>query len=139
MLSCSGDNLTIPHDPDPMRDNVLALVGGHLDVHSPAVLLVLGWHFRVSITVPEAAYFGFVGVYCSSELVDMVACFGEALVSDGSAVSYCQDEAVCDGTHGVSEVVVLHAEDCLSQARGYRGVVPDAIGGDSYTEQGWGH
>ena len=114
MLSCSGDDLAIPHDSDPLGDDILPAVGGHLDVHSPAVALKVRWHLRVSIAVLDVTDFGFAGMYCPSELVDVASGFAKALVGDGGASSYCRDEAIGDGAGCVSEVVVLHAEEGLS-------------------------
>ncbi len=70
MLSCLGDDLAFPHNPDPLSNDVLATVGGHLDVHSSTVVFEVGRHFRVPIAISDAANFGFMGVYCSSKLVD---------------------------------------------------------------------
>ena len=77
----------------------------------------VGWHFRASVVVLDAADFGLARVHCSGELVDVVSGLGQALIGGGGAALYCRDEAVCDGAYGVGEVVVLHAEDGLSQAR----------------------
>ncbi len=49
----------------------------------------VGWHFGVSIAVPNVADFGLAGVYCSSELVDVVSCLSEVLVGEGGMVLYC--------------------------------------------------
>jgi len=138
MLSRSGDDFTIPHDPDPLGDDVLTIVGGYLDIYPSSISLILGWHLRVSIAISEVVYLGLMGVYCPGELVDVPSSFDEALVSEGSVALHHRDEAVCNGAHGVSEVVVLHVEDGLSQARGYWGVVSDAVGGDAYSEWGRG-
>ena len=138
MLSCLGDNLAVPHNLDPLSDDILATVRGHLDVHSSAVAFEVGWHFGVSIAIPNAADFGLAGVYCSGELVDAASCLNEALVGKGGAALYGRDEAICDGVHGVGEVVVLHAEDGLSQPRGYQRVMPDTVGADAYLERGRG-
>jgi len=137
VLFCPGDNFAIPYDSEPVGDDVLSVVGGHLDVYSPSIMLEVGWHFGVPVAVPNAVDLGFVGVYCSGELVDVAVGFGEPLVSEGGVLVYCGDEAICNGMCGVSEVVVLHAEDGFSQARGYWGVVTDAVGGNVYAEQGW--
>ena len=87
MLSSSGDDFAIPHDSNPLSDDVLAIVGGHLDVHLPAIvgghldvhlpaiLLVLWWHVWVPVIVLEAAYFSLVGVHCSGKLVDALSGF----------------------------------------------------------------
>ena len=114
MLSCSGDDLTIPHDPNPLGDNVLSAVGGHLDVHSPAIAFEVGWHCGVPIAISDTLDFSLAGVYCSGELVDVVSGLAEALVGDGSASSYRRDEAVGDGACCVGKVAVLHAEEGLS-------------------------
>jgi len=114
VLSSLGDNLPIPHNPDPAGDDVLSIVGGHLNVHSSSVVLKLSWHLRIPIVVPDAADFGFTGVYCSGELVDPMVGFHESLVGDGGSAAYYGDETICDGTCGVSEVIVLHAEDGFS-------------------------
>jgi len=114
VFSCSGNDLAVPYDPNPSGDDVLAIVGGHLDVHSPPVAFEVGWHLRVSIAIPKAAYLSFVGVYCSSKLVDAAVCFGELLVSEGCALAYRRDKAICDSPCSVGKVVVLHAEDGFS-------------------------
>jgi len=110
-----GDDLTIPYNLDPSGDDVFSTLGGHLDVHLSSVTLVLGQHVAVSHVVSEVVDFGFVEVYHSSELVDVVVGFSKPLVSDCHASAYCGDEAVGDGAHGVIEVItVLHAEYGLS-------------------------
>ncbi len=138
MLSCLGDDLAVPHDLDPFGDDVLAAVGGHLDVHSSAIVFEVGWHFRVSVAIVDEVDFSLAGVYCAGELVDASSCLSEALVGEGGTSSYCQDEAVCDSVCCVGEVMVLHVEDGLSQPRGYRGVVADTVGADAYSERGQG-
>ena len=86
-----------------------------MNVHLSTIVFEVGWHFGVSIAVPNVADFGLAGVYCSSELVDVVVGFSKPLVSDCYASAYCGDEAVGDGAHGVVEVItVLHAEYGLS-------------------------
>ena len=114
MLSCSGNNFTVPHNPNPSGNDILAAVGGYLDVHPSSVVLEFGWHFGVSVAVSKAADLTFVGVYCPGELVDAAAGFGEPLVGDGCALLYCRDEAICDGMCSVGEIVVLHVEDGFS-------------------------
>ncbi len=77
-------------------------------------------------------------VDCSGELVNAVVGFGKSLVGDHCLSAYCGDEAVCDGTCGVIEIVaILHMEDGLSQAGGDRGVVSNAVRGNVYVERGW--
>ena len=138
MLSCSGNNLAVPHDLDPSGDDVLPIVGGHLNVHSSSIAFEVGGHIDVPCPVPEAADLGFVGVHCSGELVNTVVGFGESLVGDCCASMYCADEAVCNGVCSVIKVIaILHAKDGLSQARGDRRVVPDAVRGNVYMEWGW--
>ena len=138
MLSCSGNDLAIPHNLDPVGDNVLAIVGGHLDVHSSPVALEIRGHLAVPRPVSEVVDLGFVGVYCSSELVDVVVGFGKPLVGDCHTLMHCGDKAVCDGTCGVVEVItILHVKDGLNQARGDRGVVANAIRGNVYVERRW--
>ena len=88
MLSCSGDDFTIPHDSDLVGNDVLTVVGGHLYVHSSPVTFKLRGHVRVSITIPEMAYLTFVGVYCPGELVDSAVSFGKSLVGEGCASSH---------------------------------------------------
>ena len=88
-----------------------------MDVHSPPVAFKVGWHFGAFIVVSDAADFSLAGMYCPGKLVDTVSGLDKVSVGDGSASSYRQDEAICDGAHGVSEVVILHAEDGLSRAR----------------------
>ncbi len=88
MLSSSGDDFAIPHDSNPLSDDVLAIVGGHLDVHSSPISLKLGGHVGVPVAIPKVADFTFVGVYCPVELVDAAAGFGEALVGEGGVASH---------------------------------------------------
>jgi len=114
VLSCSGDDLAIPYNPNPLGNDVLAAVRGHLDVHSSAVAFEVRWHFGVPVVVPNVADFSLTGVHCSSELVDVVSCLDEALVGEGGVVLHRQDKAVYDGARGVVEVVVLHVKDGLS-------------------------
>ncbi len=115
MFSCSSDNLTIPHDSDPPGNDVLTIVGGHLDVHLPSIALKIGGHIDIAQSVPEVADFSFAGVHHSCKLVNVVVGFGEPLVSDCYASMHCGDEAVCDGVCGVIEVItVLHVEEGLS-------------------------
>jgi len=114
MLPSSGGDLSIPHDSDPAGDNILATVGGHLNVHSSSIAFVLWWHLGVCVAISDAADFGLAEVYGPVELVDLVACFCKLLVGDGGAAAYCRDEAICNGTRCVGEVVVLHMEDGFS-------------------------
>ena len=88
MLSCLGDHLAVPHDPNPLGDDILPTVGGHLDVYSPAIAFKVGWHFGVSVVVSDTLDFGLVGMYCSGELVDVASGLTEALVGDGGVSSY---------------------------------------------------
>ena len=88
MLSCSGDNLAIPHDSDPLGDDILATVGGHLDVHSSTVALKVGRHVGVPVVVSDAADFGLAGMYRSGELVNVVSGLAKVLVGEGGASSY---------------------------------------------------
>ena len=137
MLPCSGDHFAIPHDPNPLGEDVLAAVGGYLYVDLSPIALELRWHLGVAVVVSEAADLGFAGVYCSCELVNALASFGKPLVGDSCALSHGCDEAICDGMRCVGKVVVLHAEDGFSRARGYRRVVCDTFGGEVYVEWGW--
>src|SRR5216683_1882159 len=105
MLPSSGDDLTIPHNLDPLGDDVLATMGGHLNVHLPSVSLKVGQHLRVPVGIADVADFGFLSVHCSVEPVDVAPGFGEALVGDGGASSDCRDEAVCHGPCCVGEVL----------------------------------
>src|SRR6266851_9226990 len=114
MLPCSGDDLAVSHDSDPLGDDVLATVGGHLDVHSSTIVLKVGWHFGVPIPIADAADFSLTGVDGAGELVDASSSFSEALVGDGGASPYGGDEAMCNGVCCVGEVVVLQAEEGLS-------------------------
>ena len=85
-----------------------------MDVHSSPVSLIVGRHLGGSAGNPDAADFGFPGMHCSLEVVDAASGFGKMLVGNGAASPDCRDEAVCDGSHGVGEVVVLHVEEGLS-------------------------
>jgi len=109
-----GNDLAIPHDPNPLGDDVLTAVGGHLDVHSSPITLEVGWHFRACIAVLDVADLGLAGMYCSSELVDTASCLGKALVSEGSTALHHRDEAVHNSACGIGQVIVLQAEDGLS-------------------------
>ena len=84
---------------------------GHLDVHSPSVPFVASWHIRGGIAASNATDFGLPCVYRSLELVDTASGLCEALVGDCAAALDCRDEAVSDGSYGVGEGVVLHAEE----------------------------
>ncbi len=138
MLSCSGDNLTVPHDPNPSGDDILTTVGGHLDVHLSSIAFEFGGHVDVAQPISEVADFGLVGVDCSSELVDTLVGFGKPLVSDRYSSAYHADEAICNGVHSVVEVIPnLHVKDGLSRAGGDQGVVTNAIRGNAYAEWGW--
>jgi len=94
VLPSSGDDLAVSHNSDPLGDDVLATVGGHLDVHLSSILLEVGQHFGGPIVVPDAVDFGFSGVYCPIELVDMVPGLAKALVGKGGASSDRQEEDV---------------------------------------------
>ena len=85
-----------------------------MDVHLSSVLLVVGQHLGGVVGASDVLDFGFPGVYCPVELVDASAGFGDTLVGDGAASPDCRDEAVCNGSCCVSEVVVLHVEEGLS-------------------------
>ena len=114
MLSCSGDDLTVSHDSNPLGDDILPTVGGHLDVHLSSVAFEVKQHLGVSIAISDMADFGLAGVYHPRELVDAASGLAKALVSEGSASSYHRDEAICDDVCCVGEVVVLHVEEGLS-------------------------
>ncbi len=114
MLSCSGNDLAVSYDSYPPGDDVLTAMGGHLDVHSPTIVLEARWHLGVSVPVVDVADFSLVGVDSAGELVDASLSLGEVLVGDGGMLSYGGDEAVRNGARCVSEVVVLHAEEGLS-------------------------
>ncbi len=85
-----------------------------MDVHSPSVSFVVGWHLGHPMGIPNATDFGLPGVHGSLEVVDVASSFGEVLVGDSAASLDCCDEAVCDGPRGVGEVVVFHVEEGLS-------------------------
>ncbi len=88
MLPCLGNNLPISHDSDSAGDDIFPALRRHLNVHSSSVALVLSWHLRVSVAIPDVMDLGFVGVYRSSKLVDMAVGFCEPLIGDGC---YCRD------------------------------------------------
>jgi len=88
MVPSPCDNLAISHDLNPLGNDVLAIVGGHLDVHSFTVTLVFGGHFDVSISVSDVADLGFSGVNCPIELIDAAVSFGQSLVGDCSLLAY---------------------------------------------------
>ncbi len=115
MLPCSGDNLAVSHDSDPASEDILTVVGVHLDVHAPSIALEGGGHIHISHPVSEMVNLGFAGVYCSGELVNAAAGFGELLVECCCASVDGGDKAVCNSMCSVMEVVtILHAEDGLS-------------------------
>ena len=82
-----------------------------MDVHPSSVSFVASWYFGGGVVDSDAADFGFPCMYCSLELVDAASGFHEALVGDCAAALNRHDETVSDGSCGVSEGVVLHAED----------------------------
>ena len=82
-----------------------------MDVHSSSVSFEAGWHFGGGVVVSDAADFGLPCMYRSLELVDAASGFCEALVGDCGTALDCRDEAVSDGSCGVGEGVILHAED----------------------------
>ncbi len=86
-------------------------MGGHLDVDSSPVSLVVGWHVGGGVAVSDTAYLGFSCVDRSLQLVDPASGFGEALVGDSAAAVNGGDEAVGDSARGVCEGTVLHAEE----------------------------
>ncbi len=137
MLPCSGDDLAVSYDLDPLGNDVLTIVGGHLDVHLSPIAFEGGGHFYISCPILELADFSLMDVYCSYELVDVAVGFGEALVNGGCSALDCGDEAVSNGVCGVLEVTTLvYVEYCFGQSRGDGGVVPCKAGGDADVEQG---
>ncbi len=114
MLPGSGDNLAVPHKSDPSSDDILAAVGGHLNVHSSSVPLEVGRHLGVVVTVSDTTDLSFSGMHGSIELVDSASGLAKVLVGDGGASLDGQDEAICDGPRCVGEVVVFHVEEGLS-------------------------
>ena len=118
MLSCLGDDLAVPHNPDPTGNDVLSIVGGHLDVHLPAVLLEGRGHVKVPAPGSEAIDFNLSLAYHTIELVNGVSGLLEVLVGDCGLLAYCGDEAVGDGMHGFLKVATLiHVEDGFGGAR----------------------
>jgi len=59
MLSCSGDDLAVPHDVDPSGDDVLTIVGGHLNVHPTPIVFKVRGHVDIARSVPEVADLNF--------------------------------------------------------------------------------
>ena len=97
MLPCPSNDLTVSYNSDPSSDNVLAAVGGHLDVHSSPIVFKGGGHLDVPHPVLEVADLGFSGMYHSCELVDVMVGFGEALVGGCYLSTYRGDEAIGNG------------------------------------------
>ncbi len=89
MFPCSGDDLAVPYDPDPSSDDAGALVGGHFNVQPSSIAFEGGGHLDVPCPVLEAVDFGFLGMYSSCELVDVVVGFGKALVGSCCSSMYC--------------------------------------------------
>ncbi len=117
MLPCPGNNFAIPYDPNLLGNNVLSTLGGHLDVHSPAILLKSGGHVHVSASGLEVVDFGFSLVDDAVESVDVGMGLPEVLVSDCHLMAYGGDEAIDDGMHGGLKVITLvHVEDGFSCA-----------------------
>jgi len=88
VLPCSSDDFTIPHNSDPLSDNILLTLGGHLYVHLPSVLLVGRGHVDVSAPGLEAVNFGLSLLHNPVELVDMVVSLFEVLVGNGCPSAY---------------------------------------------------
>ena len=63
-------------------------MGGHLDIHSPAVAFEVRWHLGVSVAILDAANLGLSGMYCSGKLVNAASGLAEALVGEGGASLY---------------------------------------------------
>ena len=82
-----------------------------MDVHLPSVPLVAGRHVGVGVVVSDVVDFGLPCVHRPLELVDASSGLRKALVGDRAAAVDCRDEAVGDGSCGVIEGVVLHAEE----------------------------
>ncbi len=80
MLSCSSDDLAIPHDSNLSSDDVLTTVGGHLNVHSSPVVLEIRGHVNITSSVPKAADLDLTRVNQSGKLVNAAAGFGKSLV-----------------------------------------------------------
>ncbi len=138
MFPSSGDNFTIPYDLDPVGNDAWAIVGGHFDVQLSPIVLEGGGHFDVSHPVLEAVDFGFVGVYSSSELVDVAVGFGKILVGGCCLLVYCGDEPIGDGVRSVLEVATLiYVEYCFGQSGGDWWAVPHGVRGDVDVKWGW--
>ncbi len=139
MLPCPGNDLAVLHDLDPLSNNVLAAVGGHLNVHSSPIVFKGGGHFDVSCLVVEVVDLGFMSVHSCCELGDVVVGFSEALVSGCSPSSYYRDEAVGDSVHSVLKVTTLvHVEDRFGRSRGDWWVVSCRVRCDMDLEWGRG-
>ena len=72
MLPCPSNNFSIPQHPDPLCDNILTTLGGHLNVHSFSISLIGGGHVHISHPVLELAYFIFLLLHGPLESVDAV-------------------------------------------------------------------
>jgi len=139
MLPCSGNNLAIPYDSDPPGNDILSIMGGHLDVHSSPIVFKGQGHLYISCPVTELADFSLVGVYSSCKLINVVLGFCEALVSGCSPSSYYRDEAVGDSVHSVLKVTTLvHVEDRFGRSRGDWWVVSCRVRCDMDLEWGRG-
>ncbi len=118
MLPCSGDDLAIPHDPDPSSDNIFSTLGGHLYVHLTLIPLEGGGHVNISYPVLKLMNFGFLLLHDTVEPVNVVAGLFKVLVGDGCSLVYGSDEAIGHGVCSVLEVFpYIHVEYGFSCAR----------------------
>jgi len=117
VLPHSGDNFAIPHDSDPLSDNILPTLGGYLYVHLPSISLVGGGHVDVSAPGVEVVDFGLSLLHNPIELVDAVVSLLEVLVGGGCPLVYSGDEAIGHGACGGLKVITLvYAKDHFSCA-----------------------
>jgi len=117
VLSCPGSNFTIPHNPNPLGDDVLPTLGGHLYIHSPFISLIGGGHVYIPSPVPEPTNFSLSLLYDPIEPVDTVVGLFEVLVGEGCLLVHSGDEAIGHSMcSGLKVVTHIHAEDCFGCA-----------------------
>jgi len=117
VLSHSGDHFTILHNSDPLSNDILPTLEGHLYVHLPTVSLVDGGHVNVSSSVLEPTDFGLSLLYGPVEPVDAVVGFLKVLVGNGCSSTYGGNKAIGHSTcSGLEVITLIHAEDCFGGA-----------------------
>ena len=118
MLSSSGDDFTISHDPDLLSDDILPALRGYLYVHLPSVLLVGRGDLDIPAPVSQSVDFGFPLLDNLAKLANANTGFLKVLVGYDCSSSYGGDEAEGHGTCGSVKVATfLHVEYSFGCAR----------------------